>query len=94
MWALFALAQDHRVQRKLRNELLTVQTDNPTMDELNALPYLDNVIRETMRVHPPVAATDRISGKDHFLPLSEPVTDRKGKIHNSIRYPRSVSPHF
>lgn len=89
MWALFALAQDQRVQRKLRNELFTVETENATMDELNALPYLDNVTRETMRVHAPVAGSDRISGKDDVIPLSVPITDQKGRVHHSIRYPRS-----
>ena len=90
MWALFALAQDQRVQPKLRNELFTVETDNPTMDELNALPYLDNVLREAMRVHAPVAGLDRISGKGDVIPLSEPITDQRGKVHNSIRYPCSL----
>ena len=27
------------------------------MDELNALPFLDAVVRETLRIHPPVPAS-------------------------------------
>jgi cytochrome P450 len=73
------------VQTKLREELLTVDTDNPTMDQLNALPYLDMVIRESLRVHPPVPATSRISMKDDILPLSKAVVDCKGKVHHTIR---------
>jgi hypothetical protein len=84
-WALFALTQAQRVQTKLREELLTVDTDNPTMDQLNALPYLDMVVRESLRVHPPVGATSRMSMKDDILPLSKPVVDRKGKVHHTIR---------
>jgi len=69
-WALFALTQDPEVQTKLRNELLSVPTDNPTMDELNALPYLDCVVRETLRIHAPVPSTVRIAMKDDVLPLN------------------------
>jgi cytochrome P450 len=56
-WALFALTQNVAVQTRLRDELLTVSTDNPSMDELNALPFLDCVVRETLRLHAPVTAT-------------------------------------
>jgi hypothetical protein len=46
-WALFALTQNPTAQKRLREELLSISTDCPTMDELNALPYLDCVVRET-----------------------------------------------
>jgi len=84
-WALFALTQAQGVQAKLREELLTVHTDNPTMDQLNALPYLDMVVRECLRLHPPVPATSRVSMKDDVLPLSKPIIDRKGKVHSTMR---------
>lgn len=84
-WALYALSKDRTVQIKLRNELLNVATDDPTMDELNALPYLDAVVRETMRVHAPVPATFRTAMKDDILPLNTPFTDRKGVLRDCIR---------
>jgi len=59
------------------------------MDELNALPYLDYVVRETLRVHAPVPSTIRIAMKDDILPLNTPFTDKKGKVHDGIRH---VSP--
>jgi Cytochrome P450 len=55
------------------------------MDQLNALPYLDMVVRESLRVHPPVAFTNRVSMKDNILPLSKPVVDRNGRVHHTIR---------
>lgn len=73
------------MQSKLREELFTIDTDNPTMDQLNSLPYLDMVLRECLRVHPPVPATGRMAVKDDILPLSKPVTDRHGKVHETIR---------
>ncbi|KAJ7111767.1 cytochrome P450 [Mycena epipterygia] len=45
---------------KLREELLSMPTDNPTMDELNSLPYLDWVVRESLRLYSPVAFTLRV----------------------------------
>ncbi len=56
------------------------------MDELNALPYLDAVIRETLRVHSPAPSTVRIAMRDDVLPLSKPFTDKRGIIQEGIRY--------
>ncbi|KAH9915332.1 cytochrome P450 [Fomitopsis serialis] len=85
-WALFALAQAPLIQRKLREELLGVQTDTPSMDELNALPYLDAVVRETMRLHAPVPATARVACKDDMIPLNTPYTDRHGQVHDHVKH--------
>jgi hypothetical protein len=38
---LHALSLDAAVQTKLREELFTISTDNPTMEELNSLTYLE-----------------------------------------------------
>ncbi|KAJ7116228.1 cytochrome P450 [Mycena crocata] len=83
-WALHALSLHPAVQSKLRAELLTVETDNPTMDELNALPYLDSVVRETMRVHSPAVHTQRCAVQDDVLPLAKPYIDQEGKAHHSL----------
>lgn len=83
-WCLYALAGAPDVQARLREELLAWPTDNPTMDELNELPYLDMVVRETMRLHAPVAATIRVAAKDEVVPLGKPYTDRHGQVHDSV----------
>ncbi len=84
-WALFALAQRADVQEKLRVELLSAPTDNPTMDELNALPYLDKVVREVMRLYSPVPLTARVATADDMVPLEIPVKDEEGNIQQYIR---------
>ncbi|KAF8331809.1 cytochrome P450 [Amanita rubescens] len=83
--ALFALTQRVDVQEKLRVELLSVPTDNPTMDELNALPYLDKVVREVMRLYVPVPLTARVAAADDIIPLEIPVKDEEGNIQECIR---------
>ncbi|KZT65827.1 cytochrome P450 [Daedalea quercina L-15889] len=84
-WCLYALTQAPDVQQRLREELFTVSTDNPTMDELNALPYLDAVVRETMRVHAPVPSTIRIAVRDDVIPLNTPYVDVRGQVHDTVR---------
>lgn len=83
-WAIYYLCRYPSVQTKLRQELLTVSASTPTMEELNALPYLDSVIKETMRVKPPVPSTIRVAAKDDVIPLRHSVRDIRGILHDSI----------
>ncbi|KAF7340564.1 Cytochrome P450 [Mycena sanguinolenta] len=83
-WALHELSINPIVQKKLREELLAVPTENPTLEELNALPYLDSVIRETLRVHSPVSHVGRIAAADDVLPLGTPCLDVQGRELTSL----------
>ncbi|KAJ6594757.1 cytochrome P450 [Mycena capillaripes] len=85
VWALFALSKNIGVQTRLRAELLAVGTENPTMDDLNALHYLDCVIRETLRLHAPVTQSARVAMCDDVIPLSTPYVDAHGNIQESFR---------
>ena len=85
MWCLFALTQAPEVQKKLREELFSVDTDKPTMEELQALPYLDAVVRESLRLHAPLASTLRTAMKDDVIPVGEPFVDRYGEVQDSIK---------
>ncbi|KAJ7725140.1 cytochrome P450 [Mycena maculata] len=87
-WALHALSLNIAAQSKLREELLTVSTENPTMDELNSLPYLERVVREILRVHTPVVFVTRIAMEDDVLPLSKPYIDKTGRSHDSFPIPK------
>jgi len=84
-WALFALTQAPDVQTKLREELLSLPTENPSMDELSSLPYLDAVVRETLRVHSPAQATSRVAMKDDVIPLGTHFVDKNGETHHGIK---------
>jgi cytochrome P450 len=84
-WALYALCLRPDIQTKLREELLTVETETPSMDELVGLSYLDAVVRETLRLHAPVPSTVRVAMKDDILPVDTPFTDKYGVVHDGIK---------
>ncbi|KAI0336186.1 cytochrome P450 [Cubamyces sp. BRFM 1775] len=84
-WCLFALTQSPDAQAKLREELLALNSECPSMDELASLPYLDCVVRETLRLHTPVAFTLRAADRDDVIPVSEPFVDRQGHVQREIR---------
>ncbi|KAH8977522.1 cytochrome P450 [Lactarius hatsudake] len=84
-WTLFALSCHPAVQTTLRAELRTCPTDMPTMDQLNALPYLEGVVREVLRLYAPVSGTQRIAMHDAEIPLQKPFKDNRGIMQSSIR---------
>ncbi|KAJ6481952.1 cytochrome P450 [Mycena sanguinolenta] len=84
LWALHSLFLHPATQKKLRKELFNLSSENPTMEELNSLPYLECVVRETLRFHGPVPFLDRIATQDDVLPLSRPYIDRAGKSHDTF----------
>ncbi|KAI0267368.1 cytochrome P450 [Gloeopeniophorella convolvens] len=84
-WTLFALSTRKDVQAKLREELLSLPTDTPTLDQLNSLKYLDCVIREALRLHAPVNITQRDAVVDTVIPLSKPFIDNKGIERHELR---------
>ncbi|KAF7300851.1 Bifunctional P-450/NADPH-P450 reductase [Mycena kentingensis (nom. inval.)] len=93
-WALHALSLNPAAQSKLRAELSALATDHPDMDQLNALQYLENVVREVLRIHSPVIFTQRMAMCEDVLPLGAPVVDRDGRVHESLRIPKGQMIHI
>jgi len=86
---LIELAIHPEKQEKLRQELASFASRDPTYDELtNTLPYLDSVMREVLRTHPPVPTISRVAGVDEVIPLSVPITSESGEILESIPVPK------
>ncbi|KAG8809782.1 hypothetical protein FRC17_003255 [Serendipita sp. 399] len=83
-WALYSLSSHPEVQTKLREELLAFPSETPTMDELNAFPYLDRVVKETLRYHAVVSGTIRVADQDDVIPLEKPFTDKYGVVRHEI----------
>ncbi|CAI7618293.1 unnamed protein product [Penicillium pancosmium] len=53
--AIWVLGSNTTIQDKLRAEVLSLATSEPTTDQLNSLPYLYAVILELLRLYPPVS---------------------------------------
>ncbi|KAJ7213254.1 cytochrome P450 [Mycena rebaudengoi] len=84
-WALIELARNPEKQTKLREELLEFGVGDPTWDQLvSGLPYLDAVVQEILRLHPPLADSSREALVDDIIPLGEPVTLPSGETVDSI----------
>jgi len=83
-WALFSLATHPAIQDRLRSELLAVPTDSPSMSELDSLPYLDAVIRESLRYHSVVDGSIRVATKDDIIPLEKPFVGKDGKTRDVL----------
>ncbi|KAJ7037480.1 cytochrome P450 [Mycena alexandri] len=67
-----------------RNSTSSVSSTSSVMqaDTIEALPFLDAVLREVLRVSPPVHGTVRVATADDLIPVSSPVVLRNGKtIH-------------
>ncbi|KLO15341.1 cytochrome P450 [Schizopora paradoxa] len=91
---LYALASNPSVQDRLRREIRTAKkTLGPiegwTYDELMALPYLDAVVRETLRMYGPVSWIWRVARKATTLPLLRPLKLTTGEMVDRIPVARN-----
>ena len=59
------------------------------MEQLNALPYLEAVVREALRLYAPVSSTNRVATHDAEIPLQKPFKDKRGVLQSTIRYEQS-----
>jgi cytochrome P450 len=66
VWTLLLLSQHHDVARALDDEIAALHGP-PTVDDLARLPLLDAVIRESLRLLPPVPLHPRVVAKDTTL---------------------------
>jgi cytochrome P450 len=67
-WSWWLLASYPEVEEKMHAELRTVLSGRlPTIADVAQLPYLDCVLRESMRLYPPAWAIGRIAKVDHRL---------------------------
>ncbi|KAJ7924201.1 cytochrome P450 [Mycena leptocephala] len=85
------LAMHPNVQDKLRAEILAAPTELGH-DALVALPYLDAVVREVLRLYPPASPVMfREALQDTVLPLSSSMRGEDGTPLNSIAVPEGTT---
>lgn len=79
----YYLAKKPELQDRLQEELDAAFADNggkmPGYNVIQGLPYLDMVIHEALRMHPPLAYLQRYCVKDYKIPDTE-VTIKKGEM--------------
>ncbi|KAK7676950.1 hypothetical protein QCA50_020068 [Cerrena zonata] len=92
--ALHLLAEHPDIQDKLRAEIKDAQAKTGgeiPHDELMALPYLDAVCRETLRLRSPLTFISREARKDTVLPLSKPIRGIDGQMMSEVHIPKSTT---
>jgi cytochrome P450 len=91
-WTWLLLANHPEVEQKLWAELRTVLNGrSPTLQDLSALPYTERVVKEAMRLYPPVWALTRTPLKDfeiagYRVPAGSPVLMSQWVAHRDPRF--------
>ena len=67
-WTWWLLAQNPRVEKNFHDELDAVLAGHPpSLDELQKLGYLNNLLTESLRLYPPAWGIARLTAEDHEL---------------------------
>ncbi|EGN95464.1 hypothetical protein SERLA73DRAFT_113010 [Serpula lacrymans var. lacrymans S7.3] len=96
-WVLLELSRHPEMQTKLRREIQRGQAAaysrgqaEMSMQDMEALPYLGAVIKETLRFHAVFSHMFRTATEDDVIPLSRPVTTASGRVINEIPVPKGM----
>lgn len=90
-WTFHLLAQHPAIQDRLRAEILGAKAaaeergrDAIDPEDLYALPLLDAVLRESLRVRPPIPGRSFVAQRDDVLPLAHPLTLANGRVLTAL----------
>jgi cytochrome P450 len=99
-WALLEVCQHPELQAELRAELHTLPLphasggcaplDADKLGALDKLPILDAVLRETLRLCPPITDVPRAAAHDVVIPLAQPFVDARGAAQHTLHIPAGV----
>jgi len=88
------LRQEMQGQKSKLSDSWIVVDERPALDPssycdlfsaLDRLPFLDMVVRESLRLIPPLHSSLRVATQDDVIPVSEPITMRDGTKQSGIR---------
>ncbi|KAK0449894.1 cytochrome P450 [Armillaria borealis] len=82
-WLLYELCNHPEHQKRIRQEIAEVRTrvgaeDDLSSTDYDSMPFMNAVIKETLRLYPILPAIMRVAGSDDVIPLLEPVTTSTG----------------
>ncbi|KAL1742019.1 cytochrome P450, partial [Schizophyllum fasciatum] len=87
-WALLELARNPAIQKRLRHEIRAVRRERNepelTAATLDAMPYLDAVVKETLRVDGVAVQVSKEAACDDIIPLNKPVVGVDGQLIHEI----------
>jgi cytochrome P450 len=93
-WIFLDIAKHPKVQDRLREEiraqqkLITLRGDTEfSLKDYDEMSYLKAVVKEGLRLHPPLPTAFRMTGKDDVIPLSKPLTTISGKVIHEVAVP-------
>ncbi|MBI1277320.1 MAG: cytochrome P450 [Anaerolineaceae bacterium] len=91
-WTFYLLGKHPEIERKLAEEITTtIQGRLPALADLPKLPYLEMVIKESMRMYPPAWTTSREAQEDielggYTIPKGSTLMMSMYVIHHDARY--------
>ncbi|KDQ18788.1 hypothetical protein BOTBODRAFT_52044 [Botryobasidium botryosum FD-172 SS1] len=96
-WFFFELAKHPDVQTRLREEIraqekiIALRGDTDFgVEDYDDMPYLKVVVKEGLRMYPPIPNAFRMTGKDDVIPLSKPLKTTTGEYITELPVPKGV----
>ncbi|KAG7087216.1 hypothetical protein E1B28_013197 [Marasmius oreades] len=91
---LYLLSTHTDAQETLRKELVEARGESdPGYEDIMALPFLDAICKETMRLYPPVTILTRTTREDTVLRLGKMIRLADGNSTDQIQIPRGTDVH-
>ncbi|CAH1767151.1 3506_t:CDS:2, partial [Entrophospora sp. SA101] len=88
-WTIFELTQNLEIQKKLQKEIDQVlKCHLPTFEDLSKMDYLTQVVKESLRVHPPGAFCARFLKSD--MNVEKNTTTTKSSLSSSTIEPHKI----
>ncbi|KAJ3892340.1 cytochrome P450 [Lentinula edodes] len=96
-FALFELVRNPELQTRLRKEIRNTERKiaergdvEVTAQDLESMPFLNAVVKETLRFHPVAVHLFRIAVEDDVLPLMKPIVATTGEILKEVVVPKGT----